>query len=286
MKKLLISFVAGYFCIFSFKNVDFSIKNDGVMAQRSALRQFSIDEELILDPEAKKNEDLMNQAVKISENVDFIAPDGQEKHLDDVTSGSGAVIYVNEELDYSLVVTAYHVCETSFEVGDMPIEGFLITGTEKEVISRSGKKFSANIFYKDTKNDLCVMEVSGVAGQEAYVAPFYPPIGAKLDTAGAPLGEWDVGVVNVVSGIYAGIKKQPLNVEGLIFNNFIQWSIPTVGGMSGSGVYYKGRLISVVSAGTGDYANIGYGPNLEALDKVVKQAIEKTREIDRKLELN
>jgi len=132
--------------------------------------------------------------------------------------------------------------------------------------------------YDDPDNDICVLEVSGIAGEPAFAAAFYPDRGSRVYSVGAPLGLWDKDVVNLVEGFYIGVLSKPLKGDNGKFDKFVQWSMPIVQGMSGSSVFYKGRIIGLVSHSHGRFNNVGWGPGLEQVRLASETALAKWRD--------
>lgn len=205
---------------------------------------------------------LMKHSVKIRENVTITDITGFVLDVDDASSGSGAVVAINEETGKSLIITAEHVCSNAYDVGDIISGKYKILSTEKEIVTYDGTLVKTRIIYKDVSNDVCVMEADAIVGDVVEIASFFPPTGATITSSGAPAGYWEKGLSNVVEGIFIGFNPESICVPGRCFSNMLQFSLPIVGGMSGSGVYYKGKLFALVTIGTGQYEHIGWGPGL------------------------
>ena len=232
------------------------------------------------DSDAAHASELSSHTVKVSWDVELKDVLGNEKTVDDAMSGSGAVVAVYE--NKSLVLTAEHVCDAELEPGDTVMDGrYVVENVSMHIIMIDSTKHSkVKILRTDTSSDLCIIEVMGIVGTPASLAPFKPPINAKVMTAGAPLGEWDTVSANIVEGRYSGISKEPIVIDWFTsFDNFAQYSIPIIGGMSGSAVYYRGRIVGILTVGVPTYSHLAWGPFLPEVTEFVKAALEDWREV-------
>jgi hypothetical protein len=191
-------------------------------------------------------------------------------------SGSGAVVSYYASEDKSLVLTAWHVCET-YEVGQRLNRMFydiVITSVKRKVFSAENRSSEFSIIYQDKSNDLCIVETDGVVGNVASVAHDTPPHGAEIMTAGAPAGLWGIYNASIRDGRYQGVRSKVLRIwyggEMLSFKNFLYWSIPGRGGTSGSGVYYNGKLFSIHNAS--GWTHSGYGPPTDKVRDAIHKA--------------
>lgn len=188
-------------------------------------------------------------------------------------SGSGTVVAVKG--NKSLILTAGHVCHDEKEITikdpsdetktvDLPV--IIIDFT---VTNSDGEKFEhATIVKKDDLNDLCVLEVTGITGPVMKLASKLPEVGSKIYYAGAPAGIWFPPAVPIFVGIYDGLAKDDSPYGKFMF------SMPVIGGASGSGVVYGGRLVGVVVQGYTKFPLIGYATPLNAIKDILKAAQE------------
>ena len=154
------------------------------------------------------------------------------------SSGSGTVIAVRNKK--SLILTAEHVCKTSFYKNRVVFKKkYIVITSKKYVITAKGKKLRVTkIIKKNSSSDICVMEVDGIAGRVVRFAHRYPPKGSYVISVGAPQGYWHNGLPNVVGGWYIGIRTETIRIGFFeFFKNFSQYSLPIIGGQSGSAVF-------------------------------------------------
>jgi len=265
MKKLF-AIVVIYFLVFSgsvrFQGVYSNAATTAYTSNKVTVLKYVDTEKVWDDSTAEYRLKLMNQTVKIRENVIATDITGMIIPVDDITSGSGVVVAIDVASDSSLIMTAEHVCSNLFEVGEIVGGKYKILSTEKEIITYKGKYVKARVLYKDEVNDVCIMEANAIVGESADIGGMHPPVGATVTTVGAPAGHWDRGLANLVDGIFIGYNPEKICVPGKCYSNMLQFSIPIVGGMSGSAVYYKGQVFALVTVGTNQYEHIGWGPGL------------------------
>lgn len=274
MKKIVTTIISLFFVISIVNNISLVKTTKEMGPVKEIATDFRND---ILDTESVKPvsnnlRPLMSHAVKILKTFNTIDMFGVTGRYG--TSGSGVVIDVESMTNTSLVLTVYHVCEDSVQVSDF-YRNELVTSVKNTVITEFGSKLKINeIIYADPSNDICVIEVTGIAGMIAYPAAFNPEKGDRIYSVGAPAGIWDVGIVNLVEGFFIGVKKEPLGR----FQRFSQWSMPIVGGMSGSGVFHNGSIIGLVSHVSTEFNNVGWGPGLAQVRIATRTAIKKWRD--------
>ena len=241
-----------------------------VIDARTRLRTAPYDQSILYgDVSTAERQKIVSQAVFIVEDVVIADIERVETRIDRVSMGSGVVIAIDEDTDSSLVLTAEHVCSDTYGVGEVVYFGrALVISTEKHVVTADGERLRAEVFYSDVANDICALEVSGIAGEPAEVGSFHPPRQALLLTAGAPNGHWGSGNINVVEGYFSGIMLRPI----LGHMGYYQFSIPVIGGMSGSGIYYRGQLVGIITIRSTRYGHIGWGPGINMVGPFIDQA--------------
>lgn len=229
------------------------------------------------DPDGSDVRDAISQTVKI-----FVQIDGTKitngKDGDAVResytlkwSGSGVVVAIDARYadGKSLVMTAAHVSNVpmfKMMIDDNDNKSLFVLEKEKIVIETleghicNGKQLKA-----DVEHDVSVVEVDCIAGTKAELADELPPIGAIIMTSGAPFGYHPEGMFIPSEGRFAGIDLSDKDNE--IF------TIPVAPGHSGSGIFYQGRLIGIVSAHNTEYEHMTKGPHLKYLKEVLKLAL-------------
>lgn len=274
VKLLLISFLS-YFVV---TNVSYVEKQDVQKYEKVSFGNVSNEDGMLAEPWndkfAAQNQELVSHTVKIREDVTIRNIFGIERDVDDATSGSGVVIAVDKKSNKTLILTAEHVCSYEFRVGEVIFNGkYVITNRSKKIVTVSGKVVDAEILHMDVETDVCTMVADGIVGTPAELSPLLPPVGGRLYTVGAPVGIWDKGVTNIEEGIFAGIRTEGISIPGRTFYNFLQYSIPIVGGMSGSAVYYRGKIIGLITVGTDSYEHCGWGPGLVPINNIVVKSL-------------
>lgn len=189
---------------------------------------------------------------------------------EDVTDmeGSGSGNVVAKKDGHSLVMTAAHVCHND-EMID--ISGFVLKILSRTIVieTTDGRMLLATVVYSDTDADVCFLDAVGDAGNVASLSSEIPPIGGKIVYAGAPAGLWGKGLVPIFVGIYAGLVPES---EDEIAPGYMMFTIPVTGGSSGSGAFYRGKLIGMITATHREFREIGYAVKGSILIKHLKLA--------------
>ncbi len=236
------------------------------------------------DRDADQAQFVMRSTVQLLEKIHVRVDmaDGTSIENDLKSSGSGVVVAVDTVRDRSLVLTAWHVCNT-YPVG-YTVEGafgakLVVMSDVSLVVTVDGRELAREVVYEDRDHDVCVVEVAGHAGEPATLADDLPPHGARLMSSAAPSGLWGEYNVSVRDGRFNGLWKGPdlvLQLSGTdeietTLNEFVYWSIPGTPGVSGGGVYYKGSLLSIHSVGYRGTTE-GWGPNIKHIRRAVAEA--------------
>lgn len=242
------------------------------------------------DPDATRIQHLMKATVKVSVDlmVQFPADKDEEPEVEDAGwVGSGYVVGYDPRRDESLVMTASHVCHMPDKVAVpiMPMFGIIIqlpvVKKSMSVMTVEGETLKADVLYENTETDSCVIRTFGYAGETVRLADKKPPLGAKIENAAAPLGVFAKHMVLVNEGRYAG------EVSGAIFGDdptrrFMIASSATIGGESGSALYYKGEVVGMLVAGPNRYEHICIAVTLDDLQDTYAEGYKVWRERQRK----
>lgn len=237
------------------------------------------------------------EASTVKVQVDFdvveVMPDGKDGLYKDTwgLSGSGTIVATqeDEELDRSLILTAYHVCK-GVEKGDVIdywFWRFRVTDVKMTVLTVDKKVLKQKIVKDDVKHDACVLETNGAAGPAAQIAKKLPERKTHVIVAGAPAGEWGPYAAYVADEGYLVSKK--MDDEGMRYylklsdtkptqlEDFLYFTSPGTGGISGGGTYdVDGRLFSMYTANSWDHG--GLGPHLRWIRKIVDDALNTWKE--------
>lgn len=186
----------------------------------------------------------------------------------DKGSGSGTVVAVKN--GRSLILTAAHVCVDTTPVEPIPGIVLPVLTVEFTVTTLSGQVIDGSVLVKDDKNDVCVLEIAGVAGTVMEIADALPDVGEEVSYVGAPLGVWHPNAVPLIVGRY----------DGLIFDSRagaykLMLSMPIAGGASGSGLIHNGKLVGVVIEVYRNFNNLGHAADLASVKRIVRLAKER-----------
>ena len=182
-------------------------------------------------------------------------------------SGSGAVVAVNYANEESLILTAKHVCEVPTYIPTRT-RGVLKTLIHHTAIqTATGSVYNAEALVMDQMSDTCVILVYGVAGKPARIANEMPPLQGHVMMPGAPLGEMMPNMVPITDGRYSGVVPYVTDMGDV---RQMAFALPGTFGNSGSGIYYNGEIVSVLSQGVPDYHHLTYGPHLSRIRFTVK----------------
>lgn len=239
------------------------------------------------DRDARYAQSIMKNAVKFEETATVLitptivgddAPTPKMTNM--VSSGSGVVVSVNERAGTSNVLTAWHVCDR-YPIGYRQEDIFAtyeVIEDEQVVITPDQKRIEVlGVLYRDKATDVCMVKVKYVFASYAELATEMPPRGATVHVVGAPLGEWGNFLVSMAEGRFFGYTDIKVLVglddeDATDMPDFAYYGFAGVGGYSGSGVYYRGKLIGLHTAGANRYEHASYGPALDALKRAMREA--------------
>lgn len=196
----------------------------------------------------------------ISVNVDANFPIELRKEI----GITGAGVVFKHDLDYrvTFVMTANHICDVDENV-PTPFGDIRLRSKAMTVIFSDGYRAKAIPFDNDPDNDLCVLKVMGVGGTVAKIADEMPPLQSMAQIIGNPLGMMEPGIVPVSDGRFAGFSTQtPFTTA--VFTGAI------VGGFSGGGVFYDGKLVGIVSMRMREYEHSCLAVPLDPIHDLVK----------------
>jgi hypothetical protein len=237
------------------------------------------------DPDAEYAQSLMRNTVKFEEKLHVkISDDTDPKFSDEfdaTVAGSGVVIARDKDSALSAIATAWHVCDR-YPVGYK--ESILwfhleVVSDVQRVLTVDGQQLEIiDVLYQDKPTDVCVVEVAKHFDSEADIADEMPPIGAFVQVVGAPEGTWGKYNVAMQDGRYFGTMDidvplgRTADEKPTRLIDFGYYGFAGVGGYSGSGVYYKGKLIGLHTAGSNGYEHASFGPTILDLKRALKRA--------------
>jgi len=147
------------------------------------------------------------------------------------SSGSGMVIRHNNS---KVILTAAHVCKVDEFKGMLgSFEGAKIV---LRAIDRDNKKFYVDVIKYDVDLDVCLLNAEKLPMSAIEVSPVKPEYGDRVYNISAPVGIADGEMVPLYEGFFFGIS-----------NNRAFYSIPVIGGSSGSAVLnVKGEVVGMI----------------------------------------
>lgn len=239
------------------------------------------------DRDAAYSQAVMKNTVKIREDLtvqDVSRPSSPDTPVSEGTfdtwfSGSGVVVKVDRVKEKSIILTAWHVCD-SYSVGHTEVGLFATFKVVKEsqvVVTVDNEELNFDVVYRDKDSDICLISVDEVLPSAARLADAMPPRGSFVDVVGSPKGTWGNYLVSMSRGQYFGLisidvvlgkEEEPATK----FKNFAYYGFAGIGGYSGSGIYYRGELVGIHTAGDQEYEHASYGPTITTIKKALKKA--------------
>ena len=175
--------------------------------------------------------------VQIPDTDQFVEVDGGVEQVS--WTGSGVVVENDTEKAESLILSAAHVTtmgdKKSLHFED-DLHYFIAESIKITVELLDGTKCEAEPLLGNQIQDISAIRSKCVAGLPARIAKELPPVGASVLVSGAALGYHPPGIFIVTDGRFMGVDG---NDEVL--------TLPVAGGHSGSGIFYKGEVIGIVS---------------------------------------
>lgn len=237
----------------------------------------------VLDAEEAERQQMLSiesSTVRIPIDVKAVEQTSGEE-IEFQSGGSGTVVATDEEGDRSLVLTAWHVCR-GFEVNDQVKFwwwSFKFTSVKAQVQTVTSQMLDYKIVAEDKEHDLCLLETNGYAGPAVNLAEGLPPRKGKIQAAGYPGGIWSRYGAYIEDGRFVSKWSEEMKYElkmadkePTVLKDFLYWTVPAIGGISGGGVYYRGELFSVFVAGSWEHG--GYGPSTKYVRKMVYSVVE------------
>jgi hypothetical protein len=179
-------------------------------------------------------------------------------------SGSGVIVgNIDKNKGQSLILTAAHVSSITREI-ELGIFKLIVKDAAMSVQKLDGAFCNARPVVTDEQNDVGTILSDCKAGEVAELADELPPQGAMVQDVGAPLGFHPNDVFAIVDGRYQGLT------DG--FAPMVTLSVPVVGGFSGSGLFYKGKVFGILTRGYDRFEHLSLGTSLEYLKNVVMES--------------
>lgn len=172
---------------------------------------------------------------------------------------TGSSMVVAHARGKTYAITAHHVCSPPGRVDTVVFAGVQQTimsrvewETKLAVVDINGTMREAVPVIQDTRNDMCVLEVTGVWGRPVPLAPRPLSMGETAYNVAAPAGMFDVGMVPIFVGIYSGSTSNLSDSEltsrrDVELSEVHLYTFPSRPGSSGSVVLTpSGEIVGVV----------------------------------------
>lgn len=186
-----------------------------------------------------------------------------EKQEEETYSGTGAVIKNDLSRNESLILSVAHVTNPDqVELRTTPIGFyfFIIDKVELSIEKLDGSVCEAASVISNSKKDISVIRSKCIAGTVAEIAKELPPVGSNIIISGAALGFHPPNIFIVVDGRYMGID----NDSGEEIT-----TAAVAGGHSGSGVFYRGKIVGILTKRTIKYEHISFCVSLENIKDII-----------------
>lgn len=184
-------------------------------------------------------------------------------------SSTGVVVDVKE--NKSLIMTAGHTCNLEKTIivkeNDKLIPYQAVGQLFKVASAMEDKSTVAMAVYKDKKIDFCLLIANKAIGTPVKFGKRMPSIFSKLQYVGGPRGFIGGGNLFVSSGRLIGYST---------FNNTVYgtMSAPSTFGVSGSGIFYKGKIVGLLTNSNSNFHHLTLFITLKDLDQAFKRAFD------------
>jgi hypothetical protein len=179
------------------------------------------------------------------------------------SSGSGVIIHSSS--DGSVVLTAGHMCDIGFNK-----EAMLVSNVVKsiELVTIKNKIFRAKVINKKVKKgtDLCIL-YSGTMVDQNYskISNSAPRVGDLAYNIAAPAGIFHPPAVPILDGYYSGYMTD---------NDSDMYTIPAVGGSSGSPIYNENfEIIGSIYAAATTYSHMSISTTYKNMLKFINESV-------------
>ena len=189
--------------------------------------------------------------------------------------GAGTSFVIDKIDNNSVIMTAAHLCYDY--TGGYPqsvMDGMATIKTKFDMSIIIGEEMIIvdNILLIDVEKDICVFTVPGDVGRKMPISRSNPKYGDSVWSIGAPAGYFPESAKPITKGIFAGEAERVYESGNKI--EFYNFSMPTIGGMSGSPIINEsGEVVGIVSAVNVDWHMVSYSPTLDQIKEAIKIAI-------------
>ena len=196
----------------------------------------------------------------------------EEKCTIERVISSASAFVVNTSKTGSYAITAAHFCEDDMDLLLQSIvRGTPIQKIQFYAFDIDMKKYDVNVIHYDGKLDLCLIYVKKLQRKPALIAHHKPEPGDKAYNLAAPMGMFHANMIPKLDGYFAGYyHRDPRNKD----QPFAIYSIPAIGGSSGSPIFDKnGYIIGMIHSVNTRFPFITYSPTYELLKQYIYENV-------------
>jgi len=185
---------------------------------------------------------------------------------------SASAFVVSSSKTGSYAITAAHFCEDDMDLLlQSVVRGTPIQKIQFYAYDIDMKKYNVNVIHYDNKLDLCLIYVKKLQRNPALIAYHSPEPGDKAYNLAAPMGMFHANMIPKLDGYFAGhYNRDPRNKD----QAFAIYSIPAIGGSSGSPIYdTDGYIIGMIHSVNTRFPFITYSPTYEQLKQYISENV-------------
>ena len=187
-----------------------------------------------------------------------------------ISSASAFVVSTAKTGSYA--ITAAHFCEDDMDLLlQSVIRGTPIQKIQFYAFDIDMKKYDVNVIHYDRKLDLCLIYVKKLQRKTALLSYHEPAPGDKAYNLAAPMGMFHANMIPKLDGYFAGYyHRDPRNKD----QAFSIYSIPAIGGSSGSPIFNKdGYIIGMIHSVNTRFPFITYSPTYGQLKQYISENV-------------
>lgn len=185
---------------------------------------------------------------------------------------SASAFVVNTSKAGSYAITAAHFCEDDMDLLlQSVIKGIPIQKIKFYAFDIDMKRYDVNVIHYDNKLDLCLIYVKKLKRKPALMSHHEPNPGDKAYNLAAPMGMFYTNMIPKLDGYFAGYyNRNPRDGD----QPFSIYSIPAIGGSSGSPIFNKsGYIIGMIHSVNTRFPFITYSPTYGQLKKYIQENV-------------
>jgi hypothetical protein len=187
-----------------------------------------------------------------------------------ISSASAFVVSTAKTGAYA--ITAAHFCEDDMDLLlQSVIRGTPIQKIQFYAFDIDMKRYDVNVIHYDRKLDLCLIYVKKLQRKPALLSHHEPNPGDKAYNLAAPMGMFHANMIPKLDGYFAGYyHRDPRNKD----QPFSIYSIPAIGGSSGSPIFNKdGYIIGMIHSVNTRFPFITYSPTYKQLKQYIGENV-------------